>query len=102
MSEVIYAECARGHAHVLNAFYTARSKQLERGCSQQGLQYAQNGAPVQWVNGPTTYVMTPAALFREGDRQCRNFVMTVHSGDRQWRENRRACRGPGASWYVDN
>lgn len=75
---------------------------IDRGCSQQVLQYAQNGAPVQWVNGPTTYVMTPAALFREGDRQCRNFVMTAHSGGRQWQETRRACRGPGASWYVDN
>ena len=75
---------------------------IDRGCSQQVLQYAQNGAPVQWVNGPTTYVMTPAALFREGDRQCRNFVMTVHSGARQWQESRRACRGPGHSWYVDN
>ena len=74
----------------------------DRGCSQQVLQYAQSGAPVQWVNGPTTYVMTPAALFREGDRQCRNFVMTVHSDGRQWQEQRRACRGPGASWYVDN
>ena len=74
----------------------------DRGCSQQVLQYAQSGAPVQWVNGPTTYVMTPAALFREGDRQCRNFVMTVHSDGRQWQEQRRACRGAGASWYVDN
>ena len=75
---------------------------IDRGCAQQVLQYAQNGAPVQWMNGATTYVMTPAALFREGDRQCRNFVMTVDSDGRQWRENRRACRGPGASWYIDN
>ncbi len=75
---------------------------IDRGCSQQILQYAQNGTPVQWMNGPTTYVMTPAALFREGDRQCRNFVIVVRSGDRQWQENRRACRGRGDSWYVDN
>ena len=76
--------------------------QTDRGCSQQVLQYAQNGRPVQWVNGPTTYVMTPAAIFREGDRHCRNFVMQVSSGGRQWQEKRRACRGPGDSWYVDN
>jgi surface antigen len=76
--------------------------QADRGCSQQVLQYAQNGTPVQWANGATTYVMTPAAIFREGDRQCRNFVMVVRSGGQQWRENRRACRGPGDSWYVDN
>jgi len=76
--------------------------QTDRGCSQQVLQYAQNGTPVQWANGATRYVMTPAALFHEGDRHCRNFVMVVHSGGRQWQENRRACRGPGDSWYVDN
>lgn len=75
---------------------------VDRGCSQQVLQYAQNGRPVQWMNGATTYVMTPAAVFRQGDRQCRNFVMLVRSGGQQWQENRRACRGPGDSWYVDN
>lgn len=75
---------------------------IDRGCSQQVLQYAQDGRPVQWINGATTYVMTPAAIFRQGDRQCRNFVMTVRSGGQQWQENRRACRGPGDSWYVDN
>ena len=76
--------------------------QADRGCSQQVLQYAQNGTPVQWANGPTTYVMTPAAIFREGDRQCRNFDMVMRSGGQQWQEKRRACRGPGDSWYVDN
>lgn len=76
--------------------------QLDRGCSQQVLQYAQDGRPVQWVNGATTYVMTPAGMFRQGDRHCRNFVMLVRSGGQQWQENRRACRGPGDSWYVDN
>lgn len=75
---------------------------VDRGCSQQVLQYAQDGRPVQWVNGATTYVMTPAAIFRQGDRHCRNFVMVVRSGGQQWQENRRACRGPGDSWYVDN
>jgi len=29
-------------------------------------------------------------------------VMVVRSGGQQWQENRRACRGPGDSWYVDN
>ncbi len=76
--------------------------QADRGCSQQVLQYAQNGSPVQWVNGATTYVMTPAAVFHEGDRQCRNFIMIVQSDGRRWQEKRRACRGPGDSWYVDN
>ena len=75
--------------------------QTDRACTQQVLQYARNGSPVQWVNGGMSYVVTPDALFHQGDRQCRNFVIVVRGGGRKWQEQRRACRGQGDSWYAD-
>ncbi len=74
----------------------------DRACTQQVLQYAQNGRPVQWINGATTYVVTPGAIVTGNGRECRPFTVVAQADGQQWQEQRRACRGRDMNWYVDN
>lgn len=76
--------------------------QADRGCTQQVLQYARNGQPVQWMNGPTAYVMTPGAIVTGNGRACRPFTLVAERDGQRWQEQRRACRGQDQNWYVDN
>jgi surface antigen len=76
--------------------------QADRGCTQQVLQYARNGEPVQWMNGPVAYVMTPGAIVTGNGRACRPFTLVAERDGQRWQEQRRACRGQDQNWYVDN
>lgn len=76
--------------------------QADRGCTQQVLQYARNDQPVQWMNGPTAYVMTPGAIVTGNGRACRPFTLVAERDGQRWQEQRRACRGQDQNWYVDN
>ena len=49
----------------------------DRACTHQVLQYAHDNVPVRWQNGPTAYVVTPLAVIQQGERRCRDFVVTL-------------------------
>jgi surface antigen len=79
--------------------------QVDRYCTGQTLEYANDGQSIQWQNPDTrsSYNVTPVSTYESRDgRYCREYVTQSLVGGRQQQTYGTACRQADGSWQIVN
>jgi surface antigen len=79
--------------------------QVDRYCTGQTLEYAQDQQTIQWQNPDThaSYNVTPINTYQAGDgRYCREYVTQSRIGGQLQETYGTACRQPDGSWQIVN
>ncbi|MEN8167348.1 MAG: RT0821/Lpp0805 family surface protein [Pseudomonadota bacterium] len=77
--------------------------QVDRYCTGQTLEYAQDRQSIQWQNpdNRSNYSVTPINTYQSRDgRYCREYVTQAAIGNRQQQVYGTACRQPDGSWQI--
>jgi surface antigen len=77
-----------------------RMDAADQACVGQVLEVAPVGQRVQWVEGPTQYVVVPGRVTHLRDRYCRPYTLEVHTGFGPERSRGTACRRPDGVWVA--
>lgn len=75
--------------------------QADRGCIGHATELAPDNQRVRWTgaNGGT-YTIIPVKGFKQGGRDCREYVTELKSGKNNEKLKERACRNPDGTWTI--
>lgn len=75
--------------------------QADRGCIGHALELAPDKQKVRWTGADgAVYTVTPVKGFKQGGRDCREYVTEYKAGKKKEKVSEKACRNPNGTWTV--
>jgi len=72
----------------------------DQACVGHALELGETGQPVTWVNGSTTYRVTPGADRERNGSTCREFTVRATAGPDQSTQQGLACQSERGAWEI--